>query len=79
MKMFYLRNYRGIHHILGLIEFMVIFKMFGINTLFESTLNNLPLQLIVLCLNFFVTQWSLRLSGIDYMVKKEMEEINGKK
>jgi|LakMenEpi03Aug12_release.lakeMendotaPanAssembly.Ray.scaffolds.fasta_scaffold45171_8 hypothetical protein len=79
MKMFYLRNYRGIHHLLGLIEFVILFKIFGINTLFESTLNNLPLQLIVLCLNFFVTQWSLRLSGIDYMVKKEMEEINGKK
>ncbi len=77
--MFYLRNYRGIHHLLGLIEFVILFKIFGINTLFESTLNNLPLQLIVLCLNFFVTQWSLRLSGIDYMVKKEMEEINGKK
>ena len=77
--MFYLRNYRGIHHLLGLIEFVILFKIFGINTLFESTLNNLPLQLIVLCLNFFVTQWSLRLSGIDYMVKKEIEEINGKK
>jgi len=79
MKMFYLRNYRGIHHLLGLIEFVILFKIFGINTLFESTLNNLPLQLIVLCLNFFLTQWSLRLSGIDEMVKKEIEEINGKK
>jgi len=79
MKMFYLRNYRGIHHILGLIEFMIIFKMFGINSLFELTPSSLPLQLIFLCLNFFVTQWSLRLSGIDDMVKKEMEEINGKK
>jgi len=77
--MFYLRNYRGIHHLLGLIEFVILFKIFGINTLFESTLNNLPLQLIVLCLNFFLTQWSLRLSGIDEMVKKEIEEINGKK
>lgn len=79
MKMFYLRNYRGIHHLLGLIEFVILFKIFGINTLFESTLNNLPLQLIVLCLNFFLTQWSLRLSGIDDMIKKEIEEINGKK
>jgi hypothetical protein len=79
MKMFYLRNYRGIHHILGLIEFVILFKIFGINTLFEFTPNNLPLQLIVLCLNFFLTQWSLRLSGIDEMVKKEIEEINGKK
>ena len=79
MKMFYLRNYRGIHHLLGLIEFVILFKIFGINTLFESTLNNLPLKLIVLCLDFFVTQWSLRLSGIDDMVKKEIEEINGKK
>ena len=77
--MFYLRNYRGIHHLLGLIEFVILFKIFGINTLFESTLNNLPLQLIVLCLNFFLTQWSLRLSGIDDMIKKEIEEINGKK
>jgi len=79
MKMFYLRNYRGIHHILGLIEFVILFKIFGINTLFEFTPNNLPFQLIVLCLNFFLTQWSLRLSGIDEMVKKEIEEINGKK
>lgn len=77
--MFYLRNYRGIHHILGLIEFVILFKIFGINTLFEFTPNNLPFQLIVLCLNFFLTQWSLRLSGIDEMVKKEIEEINGKK
>jgi len=53
--------------------------MFGINSLFELTPSSLPLQLIFLCLNFFVTQWSLRLSGIDDMVKKEMEEINGKK
>ena len=79
MKMFYLRNYRGIHHILGLIEFVILFKIFGINNFFELSPNNLPFQLIVLCLNFFVTQWSLRLSGIDDMVKKEIEEINGKK
>jgi len=79
MKMFYLRNYRGIHHLLGLIEFVILFKIFGINTLFEFAPNNLPFQLIVLCLNFFLTQWSLRLSGIDEMVKKEIEEINGKK
>lgn len=79
MKMFYLRNYRGIHHILGLIEFVILFKIFGINNFFELSPNNLPFQLIVLCLNFFLTQWSLRLSGIDDMVKKEIEEINGKK
>ena len=79
MKMFYLRNYRGIHHILGLIEFVILFKIFGINNFFELSPNNLPFQLIVLCLYFFLTQWSLRLSGIDDMVKKEIEEINGKK
>lgn len=79
MKMFYLRNYRGIHHLLGLVELMFMFKIFGINTLFELTPSSLPLQLIFLCLNFFITQWSLRLSGIDDMVKKEMEEINRKK
>lgn len=79
MKMFYLRNYRGIHHILGLIEFVILFKIFDIDIMFEFTPSNLPLQLIFLCLNFFLTQWSLRLSGIDDMIKKEIEEINGKK
>ena len=51
MKMFYLRNYRGIHHILGLIEFVILFKIFGINNFFELSPNNLPFQLIVLCSN----------------------------
>jgi hypothetical protein len=79
MKMFYLRNYRGIHHIIGMLEFAIIFKMFGINNLFELNTSNLPLQLIFLCLNFFVTQWSIRLSGIDDTIKKELEKIDGKK
>ena len=77
--MFYLRNYRGIHHIIGMLEFAIIFKMFGINNLFELNTSNLPLQLIFLCLNFFVTQWSIRLSGIDDTIKKELEKIDGKK
>lgn len=77
--MFYLRNYRGIHHIIGMLEFAIMFKIFGINFLFEFTPDNLPLQLIFLCLNFFITQWSLKISGIDDTIKKELEKIDGKK
>ncbi len=76
--MFYLKNYRAIHHLATIIEFYFISSIFNIESIKINTLSNLPVKIGALILCYIITKFCLRISGIDDYVRSEFDELNSK-
>lgn len=76
MKTLYCKNYKAIHHTVSLAMFVCALYFLGGQ---KQILNSFPFQLAVLVGNFFLTNWTLRVSGIDAEVEKILAEKANKK
>ena len=76
MKTLYCKNYKAIHHTVSLAMLVFALYFLGGQT---QILTSFPFQLLVLAGNFFLTNWTLRVSGIDDEVEKILTEKANKK
>ena len=75
-KMFYLLNYRGIHHIMNLSCFPIIFYILGIGHLLIPGKGPLIFQIFVLLINYRWTEFTIKLINFDKTVEDEINKIN---
>lgn len=75
MKFFYLRWCRHIHHLLFALEMWFFLWLFGLDDVLNPTSQNLPIILILLFLNYFFADLTLKWSGLKKLVDDEIEEI----
>ena len=76
MKLFYLKHYRALHHILTIFMIFIInYFFFGLTELFTS----LPIQFLFLILSYFICEYSLKKSGLNDAIKEEIEKEENKK
>jgi len=76
MKTLYCKNYKAIHHTVSLVMLVCALYFLGGQ---KQILTSFPFQLFVLATNFFLTKWTLRVSGIDAEVEKILAEKANKK
>ena len=82
---FYLKNFRAIHHILFIIMTFSILKLMSliftpIEIIFNMDSFGLSLQLITLALCFYFNQKALLKAGLtDEYMKSELDKFNKKK
>lgn len=76
MKTLYCKSYKLIHHTFSLT--MLVFALYFIGG-YKEVLTSFPFQLFVLVVNFFLTNWTLKFSGIDDEVKRILEDKANKK
>lgn len=76
MKTLYCKNYKAIHHTISLVMLACALYFLGGQT---QILTSFPFQLFVLVVNFFLTKWTLSVSGIDAEVEKILAEKANKK
>ena len=75
MKIFYLRNYKSIHHFFTLLIFIGVLLLTGN----EEILTSFPFQLIILISNYFIVKYSLKHTGIEEEVEKRLNDMENKK
>lgn len=75
MKKFYLKKYKAIHHIFTLASFIGMLTILGFDDIFTS----IPFALIILVINYFIVEFSLRKSGLNEEVEKQLRDIENKK
>lgn len=75
MKSFYLKNYKEIHHIFNLTLFIGMLVILGFDEIFTS----IPFLLLILAINYFIVKLSLKKSGLDEEVEKQLKDIENKK
>lgn len=73
MKNLFLSNYKLVFHLFQLLIFFVVFLVGGVN-LFTSPL----IGIFVLIVNYPVSNFLLMTSGINDLVKREMENLTKK-
>jgi hypothetical protein len=76
MKMFYLKNYKSIHHLITLVIYFVLFLLMGMGNDLKSSFE---LQIFLLAASFFTTKFTLKASGLDEKVEKGMDKYKQKK
>lgn len=76
MKLFYLKNYKLIHHTITIMMYVVMFSLLGLG---PDLLTEFPLQALLLVVSYFTTKFTLRKSGLDSQVLKELEKYNEQK
>lgn len=70
MKLFYLKNYKKIHHVLNMMLFLFILYITGNIIL----INNFLFQIFFLFISYRITKLSLHLSGLDSIVLLELKK-----
>lgn len=78
---YYLANYKSIHHgisILMMATLLIFINSFIVQLPLYGTLESLIFCLLMLYVNFKVTKFTLKKSGLDDQVEKEIEEIKKK-
>ena len=73
MKNLFLSNYKLVFHLYQLLIFFVVFLVGGIN-LFTNPM----IALFVLVVNYPVSNFLLKVSGINDLVKREIEDLTKK-
>lgn len=76
MKLFYLKNYKAIHHTITIMMYAVMFSLLGLG---PNLLKEFPLQVLLLVVSYFTTKFTLKKSGLDEEVLKELEKYNKQK
>lgn len=75
LYLFYLLNYRGIHHLISLMVFITMFYFGG----FSEQLRFFPFQIFILVCNYFVTNYTLRITKLNETVEEELKRIKNNK
>lgn len=75
MLKFFIFNYRGIFHVICMIEFIIISWLFGLKEVYELNPQTVPIKIFFLILNYFVAEWSLKKSGIKELCETEKKKI----
>jgi hypothetical protein len=70
---FYLKNYRVIHHFFMMFTFIVVFKIGGINLLIID-IKMLPLQLFLLIICYPITNFLIKYCDLESSIEKEKKE-----
>ena len=76
MKTLYCNNYKAIHHTISLVMLVCALYFLGGQ---KEILTSFPFQLVILVVNYFLTKWTLKVSGIDAEVEKILAEKANKK
>lgn len=79
MKLFILNNYRGIFHIICMLEFIFFAWLYGVNPMYSLNPDDTIFKLVMLPLIFIVAQWSLKVTKLDKMFEEEKEKLLNKK
>jgi len=72
MKRFFVNNWRGLFHIVGIVE---CFFIFWISGLIQFAPDHLANKLLVLVVAFFSTEIALKVVGFKKLMDKEKEKI----
>lgn len=70
---FYLKNYKVIHHIMMMFIFLGVFTIGGINLL-TIDLKMLPLQLLLIIICYPITNFLLKFIDLESSIEKEKKE-----
>ena len=70
---FYLKNYKVIHHIMMMFIFLGVFTIGGINLL-TIDLKMLPLQLLLIIICYPITNFLIRYVDLESSIEKEKKE-----
>ena len=70
---FYLKNYRVVHHIMQMATFIGVFTIGGINLLTIDP-KMLPLQLFLLAICYPITNFLIRYVDLESSIEKEKKE-----
>lgn len=73
MKLFYLKNYKSIHHTTTILIYVALLSFIGI---MPYILEEFLLQVLFLVASYFGTELALRVSGLEEYVLKELEKYN---
>lgn len=74
IKMFYLRNYRGIHHIINILSMVFFLTLFGFGDLFTLSPIMLIVQMLILWIVYKWTEFSMKLIDYHKAVSDELEK-----
>jgi len=70
---FYLKNYKAVHHIMMMFIFLGVFTIGGINLL-TIDLKMLPLQLLLIIICYPITNFLLKFIDLESSIEKEKKE-----
>ncbi len=76
MKRFFFNNYRGIFHILTMLEFCFFFWLWGVDDLYSLDPNTVPFKFIMLIVIFLTAEWSMKKSGLKEFIEEEKKKID---
>ncbi len=76
MKRFFFNNYRGIFHILTMLEFCFFFWLWGVDDLWSLDPNTIPFKFIMLIVIFLTAEWSIKKSGLKEFIEEEKKKID---
>jgi hypothetical protein len=76
IKMFYLLNYKGIHHIINLFNFLVFFYFLDIHHLLIPGEGPIIFQFFILLINYRWTEFTIKLIKFDEIVEDEIDKMN---
>lgn len=71
MKKFLVFNYRGIFHLFGMIEIVFFSWLVGFTEIYDLKPENIPIKIVFLVVNYFVSEWSIKKSGMSELFEKE--------
>lgn len=70
--MFYLKNYKAIHHLATMAILGGALFLFG----FDDVLKSFPMLMLLLVVNYYITKTTLAASGLDRAIESYLENIN---
>lgn len=76
IKMFYLLNYKGVHHTFNLFSFFVVFYLLEIHQLLIPSKGPMLFQLFILLINFMWTEFTIKLINFNNLIEEELKKMN---
>lgn len=67
---FYLKNYKAVHHIMMMLIFLGVFTIGGINLL-TIDIEMLPLQLLLIIICYPITNFLMKFIDLESSIEKE--------
>lgn len=71
MKKFLIFNYRGIFHLISMLEVVLFSWILGFPEVYDLNPEHTPVKLVALVINYFVAEWSLKKSGLVELFENE--------
>lgn len=76
MKMFFLLNFKPICHLLSLMLFIAILFLLGF---YELMITSIPFLGLIFVVNYYITVFSVKKSGLEEEIEKQLKKIEDKK